>query len=83
MKLCQLIGDDTETTCKNFEKKKYLVFLELLLFLEILTLQPQLSNISTGITWSTIDNPAMFYFYFFWFGHSMYIGIKLYLKIYV
>ena len=49
--------------------------LKLLPFSENLTLQPQVSNIPIALAYSSIDNPAMFYVLFFWFGHSMYIEI--------
>ena len=82
MKLCQLIGDDKETTCKNFVKKVFIFSGIIVVFgnFDIATTTLQYFN-KNHVVYNRQSGHVLFLL--FWFGHSMYIGIKLYLKIYV
>ena len=59
-----MIGRLTDKISKTI----HMFLTELWPFFETLAFQPQVSNISTGLACSSVDNSAMLYV--FWFGHS-------------
>ena len=55
----------------KISKTIHMFSMELWPFFETLAFQTRVSNISTALACSSVDNSAMLYV--FWFGHSTYI----------